>query len=86
MFGSAGLPENLMDAIGVGQGIRGIRAHSATSKLHAANPCKTYPDRDSARLDLAKYIDGFYNPVRLYSYLGAISPSDFETAHCRRNW
>lgn len=43
-----------------------------------------YADRETATLVLAEYIDGFYNPVRRHSYLGGVSPDEFETAHCRR--
>jgi putative transposase len=45
---------------------------------------RIYADRDTATLDLAEYIDGFYNPTRRHSYLGGVSPNEFEAAHRRR--
>lgn len=44
---------------------------------------RIYADRETAALDLSDYIDGFYNAVRLHSYLGGISPNDFEVIHHR---
>jgi len=44
---------------------------------------RIYADRDVARLDLSGYIDDFYNSVRRHSYLGGVSPNDFEAAHRR---
>lgn len=35
-------------------------------------------------LDLAEYIDSFYNPVRRHSHLGGVSPNEFEAAHRKR--
>jgi len=43
-----------------------------------------YADRKPATLDLAEYIDDFYNMVRRHSYLGGFSPNMFETAHRKR--
>lgn len=45
---------------------------------------RIYTDRDTATLDLAEYIDGFYNPIRRHSYLGGVSPNEFEAAHRRK--
>lgn len=45
---------------------------------------RIYADRDTAMLDVAEYIDDFYNPVRRHSYLGGVSPNEFETAHRER--
>ena len=50
-------------------------------ELHADGPaerCKL-PGRaalDQARRDLFQYIEGFYNPRRLHSALGYISPAE----------
>jgi putative transposase len=45
---------------------------------------RIYADRETAALDLAEYIDSFYNPVRRHSHLGGASPNEFEAAHRKR--
>lgn len=45
---------------------------------------RIYSNRDVATLDLAEYIEDFYNPVRRHSYLGGVSPNEFETVHRKR--
>lgn len=45
---------------------------------------RIYADRETAALDLSDYIDEFYNTVRRHSYLGGVSPNEFESAHRRR--
>ncbi len=45
---------------------------------------RIYATREAATLDVADYIDGFYNPKRRHSYLGGTSPEEFEAAHQRR--
>jgi putative transposase len=45
---------------------------------------RIYADRETATLDLAEYIDDFYNVLRRHSYLGGVSPSEFEAAHRKR--
>ena len=39
-----------------------------------------FPSRTAARRLVADYILGFYNPTRLHSYLGYVSPMEFERA------
>lgn len=39
-----------------------------------------FPSRNAARRLVADYILGFYNPTRLHSYLGYVSPMEFERA------
>ena len=39
---------------------------------------RVYATRDQARRDLFQYIEGFYNPRRLHSALGYISPAEAE--------
>lgn len=45
---------------------------------------RIYADRESAVLDVTEYIEGFYNPIRRHSYLGGVSPMEFETVHRTR--
>ena len=45
-----------------------------TERIHH----RVYADRDQARRDLFGYIEGFYNPRRLHSALGYISPAEAE--------
>lgn len=45
---------------------------------------RIYATRDAATLDVADYIDGFYNPKRRHSHLGGTSPDEFEATHRRR--
>jgi len=42
---------------------------------------RIYADRETAVLDVTEYIEGFYNPTRRHSYLGGVSPIEFEAAH-----
>lgn len=42
---------------------------------------KIYANRETAMIDIADYIDGFYNPTRRHSHLGGISPDEFELTH-----
>jgi putative transposase len=44
---------------------------------------RIYANREAATQDVAEYIDGFYNPIRRHSYLGGVSPDEFEAAHRR---
>lgn len=44
---------------------------------------RTYPSRDVALADIARYIDTFDNRIRRHSYLGGVSPERFEDAHKR---
>ena len=39
---------------------------------------RVYATRDEARRDLFGYIEGFYNPRRLHSALGYVSPAEAE--------
>ena len=40
-----------------------------------------YKNRELAVADVAHYIDSFYNSTRRHSYLGGVSPEQFEEAH-----
>ena len=42
-----------------------------------------YKNRELALTDVAEYIETFYNPTRRHSYLGGVSPEQFEAAHKR---
>jgi len=37
-----------------------------------------YQTREQAEIAIARYIDGFYNPVRRHSALDYLSPAQFE--------
>ncbi len=41
----------------------------------------SWPTRERVCLAIADYIERFYNPVRLHSTLGYLSPNDFEDLH-----
>jgi putative transposase len=42
---------------------------------------RIYVNREAATLDVSEYIDDFYNTERRHSYLGGVSPNEFEKAH-----
>jgi len=44
-----------------------------------------FQTRAEAQMALARYIDGFYNPVRRHSALGFVSPAQFERQAARQN-
>jgi len=41
---------------------------------------RIYKDRAVATADISDYIEHFYNPIRRHSYLGGVSPDQFEAA------
>ena len=43
---------------------------------------RIYSTRDKAKSDLFDYIEMFYNSKRRHSYLGYVSPHDYELANC----
>ena len=43
---------------------------------------RIYRTREEARADIFDYIEVFYNRVRRHSYLGQVSPYDFEKVAC----
>ena len=45
---------------------------------------KIYIDRDEARRDVFNYIEMFYNPKRRHSYVGNVSPVEFENQYLNR--
>lgn len=45
---------------------------------------RIYADRQTAALEVSKYIEGFYNPIRRHSHLGGVSPIEFEAVHRHR--
>ena len=52
----------------------GLSAGAVASLAHH----RVYATRAEARTDLFGYIEGFYNPVRLHSALGYLSPAEME--------
>lgn len=53
-------------------------AESFFASLKCELECRVFASRSQAHRAIAKYIDGFYNPVRLHSGIGYTSPIDFE--------
>lgn len=51
------------------------------SLKHEWTKHETFADLDAARLSVFKYIETFYNTVRLHQSLGFTSPDQFETDH-----
>lgn len=45
---------------------------------------RIYKNRELASIDVADYIDAFYNRTRRHSYTGGMSPEQFEEAHRTR--
>jgi len=56
-----------------------VESFFSTLDIECANQ-QLFRSRASARRDVADYILGFYNSTRLHSYLGYMSPMDFERA------
>lgn len=56
-----------------------VESFFSTLDIECANR-RVFPTRDIARREITDYIIGFYNPTRLHSYLGYVSPMDFERA------
>ena len=52
-------------------------AESFFSTLKAEEATATYQTKAEAHASIASYIHGFYNPIRLHSSLGYLSPNDF---------
>ncbi len=52
--------------------------HTLKTELIYRNHYKT---RDNARIDIFEYINVFYNRKRIHSYLGSMSPLEFENKH-----
>lgn len=44
---------------------------------------RIYPTREVALADIADYVETFYNRTRRNSYLGGVSPEQYEAAHKR---
>jgi putative transposase len=42
---------------------------------------QVYRNRELAIVEVANYIDAFYNRTRRHSHLGGVSPERFEAAH-----
>ena len=45
---------------------------------------RIYKNREIAIADISDYIEAFYNSTRRHSYLGGVSPEEFESAAMRR--
>ena len=44
---------------------------------------RIFSDRGTAITDVADYIEQFYNPIRRHSYLGGVSPDEYEAVNRR---
>ena len=42
---------------------------------------QAYADLEAARLEVFKYIETFYNPLRIHQTLGYLSPNQYEAEH-----
>jgi transposase InsO family protein len=56
----------------------------STLKIELVHRC-TWPDRATARLAVAEYIECFYNAERRHSTLGYRSPAEYERIHAVRS-
>jgi transposase InsO family protein len=56
-----------------------VESFFSTLDIECANRL-VFPSRAIARREITDYILGFYNPTRLHSYLGYMSPMEFERA------
>jgi len=59
----------------------GIRPSVAIAAKKERIKQQIYKNRDLATVDVADGIDTFYNWTRRHSYLGGLSPEQFEAAH-----
>ena len=46
---------------------------------------ETFADRSEARHSVFRFIEGWYNPNRLHSTIGYLSPVDYEDEYHSRN-
>jgi putative transposase len=46
---------------------------------------RTFATRDQARLELFRYIESFYNPLKTSSSLEMLSPNDYEARYLEDN-
>jgi transposase InsO family protein len=56
-----------------------VESFFSTLDIECGNQ-EVFASRATARREVADYILGFYNPTRLHSYLGYMSPMEFERA------
>lgn len=52
-------------------------SESFFASLKAEEVIEPYADEAAAHVGIASYIHGFYNPTRLHSSLGFLSPNDY---------
>ena len=55
-------------------------SESFFATLKAEEVTEPYDNEHAAHVGIASYIHGFYNPLRLHSALGYLSPNDFAKA------
>lgn len=64
----------------VGSALDNAMAESFVSTLKAEMGVSVFATRESARISVFDYIEGFYNPRRRHSSIGYMSPADYEQA------
>lgn len=62
----------------IGSALDNAMAESFVSTLKAEMGACVFADRESARIAVFDYIEGFYNPLRRHSSIGYMSPADYE--------
>jgi transposase InsO family protein len=53
---------------------------SLKAEIEVQTGNRTFADRDTARMAVFDYIEGFYNTRRIHSSIGNVSPADYERA------
>ncbi len=64
----------------VGSALDNAMAESFVSTLKAEMGVSVFITKESARIAVLDYIEGFYNPRRRHSSIGYMSPSEYERA------
>ncbi len=80
-FGKRLEKEGVFPSMGrVGSALDNAMAESFVSTLKAEMGVSVFITKESARIAVLDYIEGFYNPRRRHSSIGYMSPSEYERA------